>query len=72
MVKSGLRFILKFTEPLQRYVPANLLGQFSLYGKIFLHWAAATLKGSVNFKATFHYHFKPKMSILRLEILVHL
>ena len=26
-------------------LPANLPGQFSLSGQIFLHWAAATLKG---------------------------
>ena len=26
-------------------IAANLLGQFSLSGQIFLHWAAATLKG---------------------------
>ena len=26
-------------------IPANLPGQFSLSGQIFLHWAAATLKG---------------------------
>ena len=43
MVKSGLEFILKLTEPLQ--IPAKLPGQFSHCGQIFLHWAAATLKG---------------------------
>jgi hypothetical protein len=26
-------------------IPDNLPGQFSLFGQIFLHWAAATLKG---------------------------
>ena len=52
IVKSGLEFILKFTEPLQRYIqiPANLPGQFSPNEQIFWHWAAATLKGLVNFK----------------------
>ena len=49
MVKSGLEFILKFTEPLQ----ANLLGQFSLSGQIFLHRAAATLKAIVEFQNNF-------------------
>ena len=28
-------------------IPANLLGQFSLSGQIFLHWAAAALKAIV-------------------------
>ena len=31
-------------------IPANLPGQFSLSGQIFLHWAAATLKGLVEFQ----------------------
>ena len=31
-------------------IPANLPGQFSLSGQIFLHWAAATLKGLVGFQ----------------------
>ena len=30
-------------------IPANLPGQFSLSGQIFLHWAAATLKAIVEF-----------------------
>ena len=30
--------------------PANLPGQFSPSGQIFLHWAAATLKGQVGFQ----------------------
>ena len=45
MVKSGLDFFI-----LKSYVPANLPGQFSQYGQIFLHWAAATLKGHVGFQ----------------------
>ena len=48
MVKSGLKFILKFTEPLQ--IPAKLLGQFGHSGQIFLHWAAATQKGLGEFQ----------------------
>ena len=31
-------------------IPANLPGQFSLSGQIFLQWAAATLKGLVGFQ----------------------
>ena len=31
-------------------IPANLPGQFSLSGQIFLHWAAATLKGLGEFQ----------------------
>ena len=31
-------------------IPANLPGQFSPSGQIFLHWAAATLKGLVGFQ----------------------
>ena len=73
MVKNDLEFfILKFTE-----IPANLPGQFSLSGQIFLHWAAATLKGLGEFQNKVLDHFLPlflskKMSISRLEILVHL
>jgi hypothetical protein len=50
MVKNGLEFILKFTEPIQRYVPTKLPGQFGHSGQIFLHWAAATLKGLGEFQ----------------------
>ena len=49
MVKTGLEFILKLTEPLQRY----LLSQFGHSGQIFLHWAAATLKGLGQFQNKF-------------------
>ena len=31
-------------------IPANLPGQFSLSGQIFLHWAAVTLKGLGKFQ----------------------
>ena len=56
---------------------ANLPGQFSLSGQIFLHWAAATLKGLGEFqkkssRPPFIMIFKQKMPILSLEILVHL
>ena len=45
MVKSGLE------------IPANLPGQFSLSGQIFLHWAAATLKGLGEFQKKVLDHF---------------
>jgi hypothetical protein len=46
MVKSGLEiFILKFTKPY-----AWLPGQVSHSGQMFLHWAAATLKGLSEFQ----------------------
>ena len=60
-------------------IPANLPGQFSLSGQIFLHCAGQQQlwKGSLNFKITnsrplFTIVFKSKMSISRFEILVHL
>ena len=31
-------------------IPANQLGQFSLSGQVFLHWAAVTLKGIGEFQ----------------------
>ena len=31
-------------------IPANLPGKFGLSGQIFLHWAAATLKGLSEFQ----------------------
>ena len=34
-------------------IPANQPGQFGLSGQIFLHWAAATLKGHVEFQNNF-------------------
>jgi hypothetical protein len=50
MVKSGLE---SFKFEIQRdslEIPANLPGQFSLSRQIFLHWAAATLKGLAEFQ----------------------
>jgi hypothetical protein len=50
IVKSGLEFfILKFLLA-HSEIPANLPGQFSLSGQIFLHWAAETLKGLLGFQ----------------------
>ena len=58
-------------------IPAKLPGQFGHSGQIFLHWAAATLKGLGEFqnkksRPLFTIIFKYKMAISRLEILVHL
>jgi hypothetical protein len=40
-------------------IPANLPGQFSLSGPMFLHWAAATLKGLGEFQKKNLDHFLP-------------
>ena len=50
MVKSGLEFFYFEILRAPSEIPANLPGQFSQYGQIFLHWAAATLKGHVGFQ----------------------
>ena len=77
MVKSDIEFfILKFTKPLQRYL-LICQAKSALLGSFFLHWAAATLKGlgefqNKNSRPLFTIIFKSKMSISRLEILVHL
>ena len=58
MVKSGL--VLYFEILLApSELPANLPGQFSLSGQLFLHWAAATLKGLVELKIKKLDHFSP-------------
>ena len=62
MVKSGLEFFYFGILRAASEIPANLPGQFSHYGQIFLHWAAATLKGHIGFQnkkfyTTFHHHF---------------
>ena len=50
MMKSGLDFFY-FEIPLApSEIPANLPGRFSLIGQIVLQWAAATLKGLVEFQ----------------------
>ena len=44
MVKSGLEKNFEIPQwPSE--IPANLPGQFSFSGQIFLHWAAANMKG---------------------------
>jgi hypothetical protein len=40
-----IEILLALTE-----ITANLPSQFSLYGQIFLHWAAVTLKGLGEFQ----------------------
>ena len=52
MVKSCLFFFFFYFDILlaPSELPANLPGQFSLSGQLFLHWAAATLKGLVEFQ----------------------
>ena len=50
MVKSGLEFFYFEILLASSELPANLPGQFSLSGQIFLHWALATLKGLVEFQ----------------------
>ena len=59
IVKSGLK---KYFEILQApsEIPANLSDQFSLSWLIILHWAAAILKGLVEFQNNFFLdHFSP-------------
>ena len=79
MVKSGLVFFHFEILPAPSELPANLLGKFSLSGQqLFLHWAAATLKGLVEFQNKkkldlfFTIIFNSKMVVSRSEILVHL
>ena len=60
-VKSGLEKKIEIPRAPSE-IPANLPDQLSLSGQIFLHWAAATLKGLVEFQniffyTTFHHHF---------------
>ena len=78
MVKSGLVFFYFEILLAPSELPANLPGQFSLSGQLFLHWAAATLKGLVEFqnkkktRPLFTIIFNSKMVVSRSEILVHL
>ena len=50
MMKSGLDFFFFEIQRALSEIPANLPGQFSLSGQIFLPWAAATLKGLGEFQ----------------------
>jgi hypothetical protein len=52
MVKSGLEKYFEIPHAPSE-IPANHSGQFSLSGQIFLHWAAVTLKGHVEFQNNF-------------------
>ena len=50
MGKSGLEFFNFEIHRASWEIPANLPGQYSLFGQIFLHWAAATLKELAEFQ----------------------
>jgi hypothetical protein len=50
MLKNGLITFYFEIHRAPSEVPANLPCQFSLTGQIFLHWAAATLKGHGEFQ----------------------
>ena len=52
MVKSGLKKCFEILSAPSE-IPAKQPGQFSLSGQIFLHWAAATMKGHVEFQNNF-------------------
>ena len=77
MVKTGLEFlILKFSEPLQRYL-LTCQANSAFLDDFFCTGQQQLWRGSLNFKIkksrpVFTIIFKSKMSILRLEILVHL
>ena len=75
MVKSGLVFFHFEILLAPSEIPANLPGQFSLSGQIFLHWAGATMKGSriskKKSRPLFIITFNSKMLVLRTEILSH-
>ena len=49
MVESGLEFILKFTEPLQRYL-LTCQANSALLGRVFCTGQQQLWRGSVNFK----------------------
>jgi hypothetical protein len=60
MVKSGLVFCFFLILLAPSELPANLPGQFRLSGQLFLHWAAATIKGLVEFQKNQKLdHFSP-------------
>ena len=61
MVKSGLEFFYFEIHRAPSEIPANLPGQFSPSGQIFLHWAAATLKGLGEFQDK---NFRPLFTII--------
>ena len=49
MIKNSLDFFFEIHQAPSE-IAANLQGQFSPSGQIFLHWAAATLKGLGEFQ----------------------
>ena len=78
IVKSGLGFFYFEILLAPSELPANLPVQFSHSGQLFLHWAAATQKGLVEFqkkkktRPLFTIIFNSKMLVSRSEILVYL
>ena len=59
--KSGLDFLNFEILRAPSEIPANLPGQFSHFGQISYHWAAAILKAHMEFQieffyTTFHHH----------------
>ena len=73
MVKSGLEFILKFTEPLQRYL-LSCQANLAILGRYFCSGQQQLWRGLVNFKIKntrplFTIIFKSKMLVSRPEIL---
>ena len=65
IVKSGLDFFYFDIQRAPSEIPANLPGQFSLTGQIFLHWAAASLQGLGEYK-------KKVLHIFFRQLLAHL
>ena len=53
VVKSGLEFILKFTEPFQRYLP-TCQANSALLGRFFCTGQQQLWRGSINFKINCH------------------
>jgi hypothetical protein len=78
MVKSGPVFFYFEILLAPSDVPASLPGQFSLSGQLFLHWAAVTLKGLVEFqnikktRPLFTIISNSKILVSRSEILVYI
>ena len=58
-VKSGLKFILKFTEPLQRYL-LSCQANSAILGRYFCTGQQQLLRGLVNFKI----NFRPLFTII--------
>ena len=59
MVKSGLDFFYFEILRVPSEIAANLPGQFTHSGQMFLHWAAAFLKGHVGFQKKYNTTISP-------------